>query len=200
MRPGRLCCSSPDNRASSRLVDPIPAVALVLVALPVSPAPSSVIVQLLSLLVVLVVFMSPMRAKEEVRLWTEPEQEEAALVRAIADLHSSGCTVAVAGLDEEAGVALPVAVGVKLRPAREVCGAAAYFVAGTSDEGAALLAACASDAQELLLRTGESGSLHEWGLYRCTRLGDGPVQDPTLGLVESEALIASRRFELSGDG
>jgi hypothetical protein len=178
----------------------IPAVALVLVALPVSLARFPFVVQLLGLLVILVVFMPPTRAKEEVRLWTEPELEEASLVRAIADLHSSGCTVAVAGLDEEAGVALPVVVEAKLRPEQEVCGAVAYLAAGTSEEGAALLAACAPDAQELLLRTGESGSLYEWGLYRCKRLGDEPVQDPTLGLVEPEALIASRQLKLSGDG
>jgi hypothetical protein len=170
----------------------IPICALFAVAFVLSLARLPTAIQVVGALAVVFAFVPPPGTREEVRSWTNEELGNSALVKDVAELDSSGCLVAAAGLDIETSLALPVLVGLEQRIATGPCDDAdAYLVVGPGEEGRALASACADGALEEL-RTAPVGSFH-----RCQRLRTEPVQDPTLGLVEPERLVAVRRFEAS---
>jgi hypothetical protein len=179
----------------------LPAYALFAVALSLSlarlPAPfplasllAIVVVQVAGLLSVALPQIPPPGARDEVKRWAASEEQSAELVRNVADLESSGCFVAAAGLQREASEALPVVIAVRQRGVPRACAAnGVYFVVGPLEEGAALARACASGARRPLVDGGELATLD-----LCTRLRSGQVRDPALGLMEPEALVALRRL------
>jgi hypothetical protein len=170
----------------------IPICALFAVAFVLSLARLPTAIQVVGGLAVVFAFVPPPGTREEVRSWTNEELGNSALVKDVAELDSSGCLVAAAGLDIETSLALPVLVGLEQRSATGPCDDAdAYLVVGPGEEGRALASACADGALEEL-RTAPVGRFH-----RCQRLRTEPVQDPTLGLVDPERLVAVRRFEAS---
>ena len=144
----------------------IPVYALAAVALVLSVARLPAIVQVAFLLMVVALSLSFVSAaRYEVREWASVEQEGASLVRAVSKARASGCPVAVAGLDEESRVALPVLVTLLGEPVASSCvGGATYLVIRSSGEGAALASACADDELEVLL------DLSLAAVYRCERL------------------------------
>jgi hypothetical protein len=168
----------------------IPAFALFAVALALSLARLRPSLQLLGLLCIVFAFTPPPDTRAEVGRWTDEEEQQGALVRAIAGVENAGCVVAMAGLDVEATEALPVLVGVEQNRAGESCADdTSYFVVGPHEQGAALGMACAPGALERIVEVPELAILE-----RCERLRAGPVRDPELGLVEPQALVAMRRL------
>jgi hypothetical protein len=167
----------------------MPLYALFAVALALSLARLPRIFQLAGLAWIFLTFMPPPGVREEVSGWTHEEQDKATLVRAVTDLESSGCVVAVGGLDAETSEALPVLVGLDRRPTAQTCAQDdTYLVVRLSGDGIPLVRACARGALRLLMER-FFGSI-----YRCGRLQDKPVRDATLGLVEPERLVALRRL------
>lgn len=167
----------------------MPLYALFAVALALSLARLPRIFQLAGLAWLVLVFVPPHGVREEVSGWTDEEQDKAAFVRAVTDLEGSGCAVAMGGLDAETSEALPVLVHLERRPAPRACEErATYLVVRLSGEGIPLVRACAPGALEPLMER-FFGSI-----YRCGRLGDKPVRDPTLGLIDPEKLVAVRRL------
>lgn len=168
----------------------IPAYALFAFALALSLARLPPSLQVVGLLCIVFAFTPPPDTRAEVSRWTDEEEGPAALVRAVAELDSSGCAVAAAGLDVEAGQALPVLVAVEAdQPTRSCRDDSTYLVVGPHEAGLALAGACAPGALERIVEGGEVASL-----YRCAQLRTTPVRDPKLGLVEPEELVALRRL------
>jgi hypothetical protein len=122
-------------------------------------------------------------------VWVDEEDRGAALVHAVADAHATGCKVAVAGVDQETREALPVLVHLEHGSVASACAAGTtYLVVGTLPEGAALRQVCSRDALVPVLEE------YPASVYRCSRLRERPVRDPTLGLVEPARLVAARRL------
>jgi hypothetical protein len=167
----------------------IPVYALFAVAFTLSLARLPTPIRVVGLLAVVFAFIPPPGTREEVQSWADEELASAALVKTVAGLDSSGCLVAMAGLDVETSQALPVVVGVERRAAARTCDEAAYLVAGSGPEGAALTSVCADGALELLTEA-PVGSVS-----RCGRLRTEAIRDPKLGLVQPETLVARRRLE-----
>ena len=164
----------------------MPLYALFAVALALSLARLPRIVQLAALAWMLLAFVPPPGVREEVRVWTEEERPEGALVTTVAELVSSGCTVSTAGLDIETRQALPVLVSLERRTVETTCPLdSTYFVLGGGPGAAALTATCMPDRLAHVLQGGES-----MGLYRCRRLRSEPLANPLFGLVEPETLVA----------
>lgn len=167
----------------------LPAYALFAVALSLSLARLPRIVQAAGLLALVAVFLPADGVRKEVESWVDEEREGAAVVRVVSALESSGCVVAVAGLDIEASAALPVLVSLELRDEPQTCRQEdVYLVVRPYGEGVPLVRACAPGALEPL-REG-------WiaGVYRCSQLRKESVRDPALGLVDPERLVALRRL------
>jgi hypothetical protein len=167
----------------------IPICALFAVAFVVSLARLPTAVQVVGALAVVFAFVPPPGTRDEVQRWTNEELGNSALVRDVAGFESSGCRIAAAGFDIETSLALPVLIGLERGRLEGRCDADSYLVVGHGDEGRALASACAEGALEEL-RNAPIGAVH-----RCIRLRTEPVQDPTLGLVEPERLVALRRLE-----
>jgi hypothetical protein len=168
----------------------IPAYALFAVALALSLARFQPSLQAAGLLCVVFAFTPPPDTRAEVSRWTDVEKAQAALVRAVAELDSSGCVVAAAGLDLEASQALPVLVAVEADQATRSCrGDSTYLVVGPHEEGVALAGACAPGALERIVEGTEIAIL-----YRCARLRSEMIRDPKLGLVDPETLVTRRRL------
>jgi hypothetical protein len=168
----------------------MPLYALFAVALALSLARLPRIVQLAALAWMLLAFVPPPGVREEVRVWTEEERPEGALVAAVADLVSSRCTVATGGLELETRAALPVLVALEGRPLEASCPQRSpYFVLGVGTGAATLTSACTPGALEHVLQGGES-----MALYRCDRLRTRPVADPLFGSLEPATLVALHRL------
>jgi hypothetical protein len=166
----------------------IPAFALFAVALAWSLSWLPPVVELVGLVGILIAFMPPTSARDEVRLWVESERAEAAFVATVGELHAGGCVVAAAGLQVEHAAALPVLMSFE-RDSEPVCDSTAvYLVAGYHDARIALVRACASGSLERLRETRTLASL-----YRCGQLRSEPVRDPDYGLVETSELVELRR-------
>jgi hypothetical protein len=173
----------------------IPVVALFAVAFALSLARLPTAVAAAGVLAVFFSFMPPPGTREEVQSWTDEELANGALVREASELESAGCVVAAAGLDLETSVALPVLVGIEQAERARTCPPGARFlVVGPGEEGMALASACVPSALERL-REAPIGSV-----YRCERLRSEPIQDPTLGLVEPEQLVAQHRLQIVAFG
>jgi hypothetical protein len=167
------------------------ALALALVRL---PAPF----QAAGLIAVFLAFMPAAPIHDEVRFWVDNEKSEGALIRAVSDALDAGCVVAADGLDLERAVALPVLVAVEQRggEARNACsGGTTYMLFGNDILARELARSCDRGALERLRQGGEFMTLH-----RCARLGEEPVLDPLVGLVEPEVLVTLRRLRPSLDG
>lgn len=168
----------------------IPAIALFAVAFALSLARLPTIVVAAGGLAVFFSFMPPPGTRAEVQSWTNEELANGTLVSTVTRLESSGCVVAVAGLDLETDAALPVLVGIGRSDADETCSPeGTVIVAGPGEEGTALASACAPAALELLAQAPVGA------VYRCARLRAEPVRHPTRGLVAPAQLVALHRLE-----
>lgn len=157
----------------------IPALALFAVAFALSLARLPTIVVAAGVLAVFFSFMPPPGTRDEVRAWTDEERANGALVREAAELVSSGCVVAVAGLNVEESVALPILVGIERGDASRRCRPGAYLVLGPQREGAALASSvCAAGEMQLEAPAAE--------LVWCARVRPGP---------EAERVLARNRLE-----
>ena len=171
----------------------IPAYALFAVAFALSLARLPTPVQLAGVLGVLLAFTPVTETRAEVQRWTDEELAGAAVVREAAALETAGCTLAIAGVDPETTLALPVVVRLEDGSAERSCdGEPAYFLLGPDGASTSLYSACAEGA----LGTMVEGPLVL--LHRCARLREEPVRDPELGLVSPERLVALHRFDSSG--
>jgi hypothetical protein len=158
----------------------IPALALFAVAFALSLARLPTIVVAAGVLAVFFSFMPPPGTRDEVRAWTNEELGNGAFVQEVTALSRSGCTVAVAGLDLETSVALPVLVGITSAEGDRGCmPGETYIVAGPGNDGAALVAACMSGALRPLTEA-PVGTV-----YRCGELRPG---------VQPARLVARNRF------
>jgi hypothetical protein len=84
---------------------------------------------------------------------------------------------------------LPVLVDLEHRAVASTCaGRTTYLVVGALPDGGALRRACAPSALEPVLEA------FPGSVYRCSRLRQGPVRDPTLGLVAPARLVGLRRL------
>jgi hypothetical protein len=184
-----LVFAAQTNVAVSRYY--LPAYALATVALVLSLARLPVVAQVAGLvLLVAVVRTSVAAAHDEVQVWVDEEDDGAALVHVVADADETGCPVAVAGLDLETSKALPVLVAHQHRTVAATCAeGATYLVVGTLPEGAALREACAEHALEPVLEE------YPVSVFRCARLREQPVRDPTFGPVEPARLVILRALE-----
>lgn len=183
-----LVFAAQTNVAVSRYY--LPAYALAAVAIVLSLARLPAVAQVAGLVLLLaVVRTSVAAAHDEVRVWVDEEDAGAALVHVVADAHATGCPVAVAGLDQETAEALPVLVDLQHRAVAPTCAdRTTYLVVGTLPQGAALRRVCSPSALEPVLEA------FPGSVYRCSRLREGPVRDPTLGLVVPARLVALRRL------
>jgi hypothetical protein len=167
----------------------IPAFALFMVSLAVSLAWLPPGLQFVALVGVLLVCVPPDGTREEVGRWVVEEKDGGALVRQVTGLYASGCTVAAAGLGEEAGLALPVLVRVESQGTPSGCkSGATYLVVGSGPQGAALRRTCRQGALERI------GEHHAGIVYRCAVLGSAPVRDSAFGLVMPAELVELRRL------
>jgi hypothetical protein len=174
----------------------IPAFALFIVALAVTLARLPIAVQVVGLVAIGLVVLSPFVPREEVEVWADAERRSGSLVEAVASLESAGCIVAAAGLEPESMQALPVLMAVENPRQVQACEAGGtYFVVGDHGEGLALSRTCERAALEPVLEGGEAMTL-----ARCRRLREEPVRDPELGLVQASDLVAIRRVRPSLDG
>ena len=145
--------------------------------LSVARLPAIVQVAFLLMVAALSVSFAP-EARYEIREWAHAEEEGASLVRAVSKARASSCPVAVAGLEQESRVALPVLVTVLDEPVASSCvGGVTYLVIRSSGEGAALASACADDELEVVV------GLSLAVVYRCEHLSTGLIRDPMFGLV-----------------
>jgi hypothetical protein len=168
----------------------IPAFALAAVALSLSFARFSAIVQVVGLLGIVFSVLPAQSTRAEVRLWTEWENRTGRLVRTIADVNASGCVVAAAGLDVEPQQGLPVLVALEGGSGKSECeGRPTYFVTGQTPSGDALLRAC---APRRLMQLYEAVGFAS--LYRCDRLATERVRDPEIGRVAPAVLVEFRRL------
>jgi hypothetical protein len=169
----------------------IPTFALFMVALAVSLAWLPPGLQFVALVGVLLVCVPPEGTREEVGRWVGEEKDGGAFVRQVTGLYASGCTVAAAGLGEEAGRALPVLVRVESQGGAGDCqSGATYLVVGQGPQGAALVHTCRAGALDQI------GEHHAGVVYRCAVLGDTPVRDPAFGLVSPAELVELRRLQV----
>lgn len=167
----------------------LPTVALFGIALALGIARLHRTVQVACLACVgLVALLSASFARADVVNWTELEKRRASFVDAVADLDSTGCTVAVSGLEIEFARALPVLVALERRPPGSCTRMETYFVIGASKGAAALTRACDRDQLERL------GARPIAGLYRCKRLASGLLRDPRLGLIAPDDLVSRQRL------
>lgn len=174
----------------------IPAFALAMVALAVSLARLPAPLQVLGLLAIGLVVVSPFVPRDEVEIWASAEDQAGALVERAAALDRAGCTVAAAGLEPEHAEALPVLMAVERPSSAVACEAGGtYFVLGAHDEAVALSRTCERASLEHVLQGGEA-----MALARCGRLREEPVLDPDHGLVRPAELVALRRVRPSLDG
>jgi hypothetical protein len=168
----------------------IPAYALFAVAFALSLARLPAPARLAGVLCVFFAFVPLPDTRGEVERWTDEEVAGAAVVREVAALDASGCTIAIAGVDPETTEALPVLVRLEGGEAGRPCGdAGAYFLLHPDGENTSLYSACADGALEPVA---VSPLVH---LHRCGRLGEQPVRDPELGVVSPERLLALQRFD-----
>ncbi len=148
----------------------IPAVALFAVAFSLSLARLPAPLIAAGGLAVFFSFMPPPGTRDDVQLWTSEEVRNGALVREAAELESSGCVVAAAGLFAEETVALPVVMGTTRTGGSRSCSPGETFlVVGPGPEGTALAAAC---------RRGGLTAMAEspvGKVYRCAALRDSPA-------------------------
>jgi hypothetical protein len=149
----------------------IPIVALFAVAFAISLARLPTPIVAAGVLAVFFSFMPPPGTREEVQAWVNEERAAGSFVQEVAARHSSGCVVAVAGLDLEATRALPIVVGVTDAGRTEACAPGdAVLVAGPHQAGAALAAACIESTLEPLMRS-------PLGIvYRCGELRPGGAE------------------------
>lgn len=168
----------------------IPLVALFAVALSLSLARFPELVRAAGVLFVFFAFVPLTETRAEVQRWSDEEQQHALLVRRVADLERSGCTVAVAGLDLETGLALPVLVGLDRSSSGQQCaeGGAYLVLPPYFDDNLSLAKTCAPGALEPLVL----GRLA--GVYECRRLRAGKIADPKLGSLTSAELLAAYRL------
>lgn len=173
----------------------IPTYALAGVALAVSLGRLPVVLQAMGVAGLALAFLPATEARSEVEAWTVEEQAGGSLVELIAELEATGCTIAMAGIDQETSLALAALVARDDRPRTGGCVSRdVHLVLRPYGEGAALAAACAPGALELIGSPFplEGGAVE---VHRCSELGTAPVRDPALGLLEPGALVAARRFE-----
>jgi hypothetical protein len=170
----------------------IPVYALFAVAFALSLARLPTLVQVAGVLCVFFAFMPPTAVRDEVQSWTDEEVAGSAVVRDVAALEASGCTIAIAGVDPETTEALPVLVRLESATAPSSCGGApAHLLLGPDGASTSLYSACADGA---LTPVTESPLVT---LHRCGRLSANAVRDPALGLVRPEQLLAVQRFDSS---
>jgi hypothetical protein len=152
------------NAAVSRYY--LPAYALASVAVVLSLARLPAVVQVAGLVLLLAVVRSSVAlAHDEVQVWVGEEDRGAALVHATADADATGCSVVVAGLDQETTEALPVLVDLEHRTVARTCAdGVTYLVVGTLPDGGALRERCARGALDPILES------FPGSVYRCSRL------------------------------
>ena len=173
----------------------IPAYALAGVALALSLARLPVVLQAIGVVGLALAFLPATEARTEVDAWAVEEQAGGALVEVLADLDANGCPVAMAGIDQETSLALAALVSRAERPGADGCASEdVHLVLRPYGEGAALAAACAPGALELVGSPFplEGGDVE---VHRCSELGSAPVRDPALGLLAPDELVAARLFE-----
>lgn len=170
----------------------IPFLACVAVALSLSLARLPSVFQAAGLLLVFFAFVPMTETRAEVERWSDETQKHAEIVRLVTDLESSGCTVAVGGLDAETAVALPALVSLGNESGTRPC-----------DPGSRYLVLPPSpDSREPLWNACARGALHPLavgellGVYECTRLVGGPVRDPEAGLLPPGELIERHRLRV----
>ena len=171
----------------------LPAYALFAVAYALSLARLPTPVQVAGALCVLFAFVPPPGTRAEVASWTDEELAGGAVVKEVRELERSGCRIAMAGVDLESSIALPVLVRLEPGAGGRSCGAnATYFVVGPEVETSPLAPACAPGSLEPLL----GGPLVS--LARCAQLGTAPILDPDAGLVTPEAARRATPIRLGG--
>ena len=168
----------------------IPIYALFIVALSLSLAQLPTLVQAAGVLLVFFAFMPPYEPRAEVSRWSAEEQQQTKIVSLVADLHRSGCTVAVQSLDPETSLALPVLVKLHTTVTERHCiPRGAYFVLPAyPPPSLSLLRVCVRRRLEPI----ELG--RSLGVYSCGQLRTGLIRDPDLGLVRPHQLLAAYRF------
>jgi hypothetical protein len=171
----------------------MPLYALFAVALALSLARLPRIVQLAALAWLVLAFVPPPGVRAEVSSMVEEERQEGMLVRSVAELVGSGCTVAMGGLDFETTAAVPVLVGLEEGGAETCDRRATYLVVLPAGEGLGLIRACARGALAPVLEHFTAN------LYRCERLRTGPVNDPVLGPADAARLVELRRIRLADE-
>ena len=126
-------------------------------------------VQAAGVLVVFFAFVPVNETRDEVRRWSDEEQQHSEIVALVAGLERSGCTLAAAGLDLETDLALPVLVANESSGVTRACtdGGAYFVLPPPPAEDLPLLRACADGRLEPI----EVGSL--LGVYECGRLRAG---------------------------
>ena len=127
----------------------------------------------------------------EVRAWVDREQQDGRLVRSVAGLQASGCTISIAGLGSEAAEAFPVLVRRERNASARDCDDDVYLVVGPGDAGVALASACARGASATVEEDSEVASLEA-----CHELRTGLVRDPDHGRVTAKRLIQLRALGL----
>jgi hypothetical protein len=173
----------------------IPAYALAGVALALSLARLPVVLQAIGVAGLALAFLPATEARTEVEGWTVEERAGAALVEILAGLDANGCSIAMAGIDQETSLALAALVARDDRLPTGGCASGdVHLVLRPYGEGAALAAACARGALELVASpfSLEGGGVE---IHRCSELGTAPVRDPALGVLAPDELVAARRFE-----
>ena len=172
----------------------IPTYALAGVALALSLGRLPVVVQAAGVAALALAFLPATEAYREVEAWAFEERAGGELVDMLAELDANGCSVAMAGIDQETSMALAALVSRDERSRTAGCASEdVHLVLRPYGEGAALAAACAPRALELVRPFPLEGGDVE--VHRCSRLGSAPVRDPALGLLAPEQLVAARRFE-----
>lgn len=149
----------------------IPLLALCVVAASLSLARLPDLVAAAGVLAVVFAFMPPTEVRNEVSKWSDEEQQHAEIVRLVSELDSSGCTVAVAGLDLETGLALPVLVDLESTPGGRQCAPAYLVLSPYPSAELPLLGACEPGSLEPIA-VGRLLAVHECGGLgaRATRL------------------------------
>ena len=147
----------------------IPLYALLAVAGSLSLARLPEAAQAAGVLVVFFAFLPATETRDEVRRWSDEERQHSEIVALVAGLERSGCTLAVAGLDLETSLALPVLVANENSGGTRACtDGGAYFVLPPRPAGdLPLLRACADGSIQAM----EVGPL--LGVHECGRLREG---------------------------
>ena len=147
----------------------IPLYALVALAGCLSLARLPEALQAAGVLVVFFAFIPVTETRDEVRRWSDDEQQHSEIVALVAGLERSGCTIAAAGLDLETGLALPVLVANESSGGTRACtdGGAYFVLPPFPGDDLPLLRACADGSLEPI----EVGAL--LGVHECGRLREG---------------------------